>query len=155
MKMRIHVPGILSMSTSLAAAALLGACAPTSGGTPPRSAAVPKTVESQVAEGKALYGQRCAGCHGDGGQGTDKAPALVGAGALPLDPPAERKFRKTQFKTALDVADFVVPNMPPPPKEKLTEEQYWSVLAFDLQANGVALKESVGPDNAAALVLHP
>ncbi len=104
--------------------------------------------------GKA-YGQFCAGCHGDGGQGTDKAPAVVGTGALPLDPPAERKARKVQFHTAMDVAGFVVATMPPGDRAKPSQDQYWAILAFDLNANGVKLTKMVSPDNAASIVIHP
>jgi mono/diheme cytochrome c family protein len=73
-----------------------------------------QTFAEQVAAGQSVYGQHCAECHGAAGQG-DRAPRLVGLkeGALPLDPPAERKFRKTQFVTVADVADFAVQNMPP------------------------------------------
>jgi len=46
-----------------------------------------------------------------------------------------------------------------PPKAsaraKLAPDDYWAILAFALDANGVALKEPVGPGNAASIVLHP
>src|SRR5690606_13234174 len=62
-----------------------------------------RTFEEQVADGAALYGMHCAHCHGDGGEGTPDGPAVVGAGALPLDPPEERMVRMTQFVTAADI----------------------------------------------------
>jgi hypothetical protein len=37
----------------------------------------------------------------------------------------------------------------------LSEPDYWAVLAFALQANGVELTEPVGPGNAGAIILHP
>ena len=111
--------------------------------------------EAQVKEGQKLYGKHCAGCHGDGGEGTKKAPPVVGKAALPLDPPAGAKVRKTQFHTAADVANFVVKNMPAKKPGSLKAEEYWAILAFDLHANGVDVKEKVDPTSAAKVVLHP
>src|SRR5262249_17488437 len=74
-----------------------------------------RTFGEQGGAGEGLWGEQCSKCHGDTGQGTAKSPRLVGLkeGALPVDPPADRKFRKTRFVTVADVADFVVKNMPP------------------------------------------
>ena len=70
-----------------------------------------------------------------------KAPAVVGlsTGALPLDPPTAAKYRKAQFKTVADVAQFVVTTMPPGAAGSLSNEQYLDILAFDLKANGIDL----------------
>jgi cytochrome c len=145
----------LALSTAIA----LG-CA-TEGGTPAAGTAAsagtpPADAMAQATAGGPLYGQFCAKCHGDGGQGTDKAPPVVGPNALPLDPPAGAKYRKTQFHTAKDVADFVLANMPPQ-GPKPTVDQYLDILAFDLKANGVDLtgKPPLSPDNLAGYVLHP
>jgi mono/diheme cytochrome c family protein len=91
----------------------------------------------QVAEGKKLFARHCAKCHGDSGQGTKDAPPLVGASALPLDPPATAKVRKTQFHTAGDVLDFMSANMPAKKPGSLKPSEYEAILAFDLKANGV------------------
>lgn len=111
-------------------------------------------VQAQLARGGAAFGKYCAECHGDSGQGTADAPPLVGEGALPLDPRPEQEFRTTQFRTAMDVAQFAVENMPPQGDKPPTSE-YWDILAFALSANGIQLTEPVGPDNAASFVLHP
>jgi len=111
---------------------------------------------AQAAAGGPLYGQFCAKCHGDAGQGTDQGPPVVGPNALPLDPRPAAKARKNQFHTAKDIADFVVPNMPPKgPKPSL--EQYLAILAFDLKANGVDLtgKPALTPDMLSSIVIHP
>ena len=106
----------------------------------PGAAASPTTFAEQVTAGQQLYGQHCAECHGASGEG-NPGPAVVGLdkGALPLDPPAAAKARKTQFKTVADIASFVVANMPPKTPGSLKEEEYWSILAFDLKANGIDL----------------
>jgi cytochrome c len=113
-----------------------------------------RTFSEQVAAGQTLYGQYCAECHGSAGQG-DKAPRLVGLkeGALPLDPPADRKYRKNQFVTVADVADFAVHNMPPKKAGSLSAEQYWDIVAFDLHANGIDLDKQLTPEVAQTLTI--
>ena len=111
--------------------------------------------EAQVQQGQKLYGKYCAGCHGDAGEGSKKAPPVVGKAALPLDPPAGAKVRKTRFHTAADVANFVVKSMPAKKPGSLKADEYWAILAFDLKANGVDVKEKVDPASAAKVVLHP
>jgi cytochrome c len=145
--------GLLSAVT----VSVLGGCAenppppPASGST----TAAPASFSDQVAQGQALYAANCAKCHGDAGQGTDQAPKVVGLkeGALPLDPPADRKYRKTKFVTVADVAEFTVANMPPGKAGSLTADQYWAILAFDLHANGIDLPSPLTPEQAKALTI--
>jgi mono/diheme cytochrome c family protein len=123
------------------------------------SAAAPATgdAKAQATRGGQLFGQHCANCHGDGGQGTIGAPPLVGKEALPLDPPATAKYRKTPFHTAGDVYAFAKANMPAKDPGTLSQDEYLAVVAFDLQANGVDLtgKAALTPDALATIVLHP
>lgn len=116
----------------------------------------PQTFADQVKAGGELYGEHCASCHGDQGQGTGKGPRVVGVaeGALPLDPPADAKARTMPFHTAADVAGFVVKNMPADKPGSLKEHEYWSILAFDLHANGVELPNKLDATNASQVVLH-
>lgn len=125
-----------------AALLLASAC----GGTPPEANSgehaaqtSPANFSEQVALGADLYGARCSKCHGKAGEGTATAPAVVGASALPLDPPPGAKHRTTRFVTVADVAAFVTKNMPADAPASLTGEEYYSVLAFDLKANGIDL----------------
>jgi len=130
--------------------------AATEGGEEPSGAAAdgaaPETFEAQVKLGGQLFGEKCAGCHGDAGQGKD-APPVVGlaSGALPLQPPPGAKRRTTEFRTVADIAEFVVTNMPPKAPGSLTSEQYWAILAFDLKANGIELQQKLTPELAATL----
>src|SRR5438309_2360604 len=108
----------------------------------------------QVAEGQKLYGKYCAKCHGDAGQGK-KGPPVVGKDALPLDPPATAKVRKSQFHTAQDVAAFVATKMPANKPGSLTADEYYAILAFDLKANGVDVTgKKIDPTTAAQIKLH-
>lgn len=106
----------------------------------PKQAAAAANFHDQAAAGQKLYAEHCSSCHGPHGN-DGKAPKLVGLkeGALPLDPPPSAKFRKPQFKTVADVADFAVKSMPPGAAGSLSPDEYWSILAFDLQANGIDL----------------
>ncbi len=71
--------------------------------------------------------------------------------------PRADQERTATFRSALDVALYATQNMPPKAshRRKLSEPDYWSVLAFALHANGIELTEPVGPDNAGAIILHP
>ena len=115
--------------------------APETGMTPASSVLPPANFGEQVALGQKLYGEKCAGCHGNSGEGTKDGPAVVGLdkGALPLAPASTAKYRKTEFKTVADIADFVVKAMPPKAPGSLTAEEYFAILAFDLKANGIDL----------------
>jgi cytochrome c len=139
---------------------LLASCATSTESAPAAAshAAAPApatSFQAQVAEGQKLYGDQCANCHGDAGEGGTKAPRVVGLkeGALPLDPPADRKYRKNRFVTVADVADFVVANMPPGKGGSLPADQYWAILAFDLHANGIDLQQPLTPELARTLTI--
>jgi ubiquinol-cytochrome c reductase cytochrome c subunit len=49
------------------------------------SAAAPSQASTDIANGKSLFIQSCATCHGLGAQGTSQAPSLIGAGAAAVD----------------------------------------------------------------------
>lgn len=127
--------------------ALLSACGPA-----PLTGA--EEFAEQVTAGQALYGAKCASCHGASGEGTSNGSKLVGLndGALPKTAKAGSP-RTTEFNTAADVATFVVANMPPT-GAKLAESEYWSVLAFALKANGVSLDKKLDAAVAATVKLH-
>jgi mono/diheme cytochrome c family protein len=144
---------LLAASLFSLALAVAAGCA-TTGSNPPAPASSSQTFSQQVAAGQTLFAQNCAECHGDAGQG-GKGPRLVGLkeGALPLDPPADRKYRKTRFVTVADVADFAVHNMPPQKGGSLTADEYWAIVAFDLHANGIDLDKKLTPEVASTLTI--
>jgi len=144
----------LDVARLLVSLALATGC----GGSPPdpksgQDGAQPSTFSEQVTRGGEVYADRCSTCHGKSGEGTADAPAVVGAGALPLDPPSGAKVRKSQFVTAADVAKFVTENMPADAPGSLGNEDYFSVLAFDLKANGIELDEKLDAALAAKLTI--
>jgi cytochrome c len=112
--------------------------------------------EAQIAQGAKLFAKHCAKCHGKAGEGTKKAPPVVGKDALPLDPRPEAKVRKTQFHTAQDVAEFASTKMPANKPGSLKPDEYYAIIAFDLDANGVAdaKTKKIDPTTAAEIKLH-
>jgi mono/diheme cytochrome c family protein len=144
------------MKSQLASLLLIAACgspAPKAT-TSPVTATGGTTISAQIETGKQLYGANCASCHGDGGQGTDKAPPVVGKDAFPLEPRAGAK-RDAKFHTAADVFAWTTVHMPGDAPGTLTTDQYLAIFAFDLTANGVKLEAPLDGAAAAAIVLHP
>lgn len=134
----------------VAALAFVAACHPA---VPP--AAVPTaSVTAQIEQGKQLYVDKCAKCHGDAGQGTAKGPVVVGKDAFPLDPRPGAK-RDAKFHTAADVFAWATRAMPADDPASLTPAEYLAIFAFDLTANGVQLTRPLDAATAQAIVLHP
>lgn len=106
----------------------------------------------QVLTGKNLYMRNCPHCHGSNGEGGD-APRLVdlSRGALPLEPPAEAELRSGEFRTAADVVAFASANMPVEAPGSLTSDEYYAVVAFLLDASGIASDRVLDADSAASL----
>lgn len=111
-------------------------------------------VVAQIERGKQLYVAKCAKCHGDAGQGTEKGPVVVGKDAFPLEPRSGAK-RDVAFHTAADVFGWAVKHMPGDAPGSLSTDEYLAIFAFDLTANGVELAAPLDGPAAAAIVLHP
>jgi cytochrome c len=126
-------------------------------GTIPSMAPFPEQVEA----GQHLFAEHCAKCHGASGEGNlrKNAPRLVGVAqgeALPLEPAAASKVRKSEFRTAADVERFVREHMPADAPGSLTEDQYWALVAFTLKENGIDLgKEHLDSTLGSGVLLHP
>ena len=136
--MRAHLNGMFAGAAALALCGFMGTA-----------------HADQAADGGKLYAKHCARCHGDAGQGTKKAPPVVGKDALPLDPAPGAKVRKEQFHTAQDVAAFVAAKMPANKPGSLKVDEYYAILAFDLKANGVDVSgKKIDPTTAAQIKLH-
>src|SRR3954465_8038370 len=105
--MNVFRCGSLAVGFSALVSAACGGAAPEP--TAPSNAA----SSDQATVGANLYGENCAVCHGAQGEGGGKAPPVVGKNALPLDPSPQARYRKSQFRTAADVFQFVKTSMPP------------------------------------------
>ena len=132
---------------------LLVACSHSSSA-PPAAAPAPTTIDAQVAQGKQLYVDKCAKCHGDAGQGTKEGPPVVGKDAFPQQPRSGAK-RDVEFHTAADVFAWTSKHMPGNAPGSLSTDQYLAIFAFDLTANGIKLDKPLDGPAAQAIVLHP
>ena len=133
-----HLRGVLGALIATSAAAFLfvtsisiAAQAPT-----PAPAQTSRTVQdgvfsdAQATRGQALYGQRCAGCHG---------PALTGAQGPPLTGEAfVNKFRMEPLSALFIKIRYKMPPTPPgaTPGTPLTSEQAADLVAHVLKSNG-------------------
>lgn len=101
-------------------------------------------TETQANSGALIYQHQCARCHGANGEGKDdsyrglRAPELIGTTALPCNPRTFEKIRTSDFRTVMDVYEFVSAIMPADQPASLPAEDYWNVLAFILERNGTA-----------------
>ncbi len=120
----------------------------------PKPAMPATTASAQIEQGKSLYVAKCASCHGDAGQGTDKGPPVVGKEAFPLKP-REGAKRDVDFHTAADVFAWATKHMPADAPGTLTTDEYLAIFAFDLTANGVTLEQPLDGAKAQSIVLHP
>ena len=139
---------------TLAALALLGLLA--------SSAPARAFTAEQVDKGREVFRLQCARCHGPAGQGISNiyrgmtAPALIGSGALPLDPRPYQKMRHFQFRTVRDAYEFASAVMPADQPASLNDMDYWNAIAFLLNANGMPVNgRLLNEDEAADLSLAP
>jgi mono/diheme cytochrome c family protein len=132
---------------------------------------------TQVEQGHYAYYLSCMVCHGDRGQGLTEewrgaldpadrncwqsrchapnhppegfelphhAPPLIGPGKL------------AHYQTAARLYEFIHTRMPWQAPGILSDEEYWQLTAFLVDANGIPLGEiPLGPENAANLQLAP
>ena len=91
-------------------------------------------------QGKTLYtAQQCVTCHGEGMRGTPGAPALADAG-----------FRAAwKGRTVQSLLNCTRTTMPPGRQGALSDEEYLSLIAAMLDANGFK------PGTGAALKVDP
>lgn len=168
------VPLLAVACSTLVAGLGLSACATTPPGATDANLAQAK---SKATRGSALFAQHCSECHGDRGQGTTKAPAVIGGGALRVYPrastadnlttdPNELQLRtETQlpgapsrppFNHAEDVFEYIQTHMPARAPGSLRPEDTWAILDFMLRAHGVAVPEGgVTPQNASSVATQP
>ena len=162
----------LSAITTCLIALGLGGCSLFT--SPPRKPI--NAADLPIQEGEPEYQAYCARCHGDVGEGTKRAPALIGAGTLRktwsagsrlnLDAgnPTSRadisgagiqkrggQHRGT-FQTAQDIYNYVRHNMPRPRwffHAGLEEQEYWALLTYLLRFHAVEVPaEGITTSNA-------
>jgi mono/diheme cytochrome c family protein len=102
--------------------------------------------QGTVALGEEIYAERCAGCHGDFGEGIDRWPVLVGGqGTLASHDPV--KTIGSYWPYASTVYDYIYRAMPFGEAQSLTHDETYSVVAYLLFMNDV-IKQDVTLSNA-------
>lgn len=88
-----------------------------------------------VADGKAVFAERCAACHGDHGQGKPMDQLVGGQGTLSSAKPVKTVGSFWPYATTL--YDFTHRAMPFDAPQSLTPDQVYAVSAYLLYLNGV------------------
>lgn len=99
------------------------------------SSGTPASQADQIAAGREVYTADCAQCHGENGEG-GTGPLLIGGNK-----------RIASYQDTKRLYDYVSTTMPFDEPGSLTQEQYWNVIAYLLDANDLLPQETVlGPD---------
>jgi mono/diheme cytochrome c family protein len=125
----------LAAGVGLAAVLFLGACGGDDNGNGDEASGTPATQADQIAAGREVYTASCAQCHGANGEG-GTGPLLVGGNK-----------RIASYQDTKRLYDYVSSTMPFDEPGSLTQDQYWNVIAYLLDANDLLPAETVlGPD---------
>jgi cytochrome c len=88
-----------------------------------------------VTAGEALFADNCSGCHGDKGQGGIKDRLVGGQGTLTTDQPIKTVGSFWPYATTL--YDYVRRAMPYQAPGSLSNDDYYSLVAYLLHLNGI------------------
>ncbi len=156
---------VVTISLGIAA---IAACTATPRGASDASVA---NASAKAADGGKLFGQQCASCHGQRGEGVT-GPAIMGPGALPVyakesslarnpafTDPSELALRENArpagapkrepFNTAKDLFGYISQRMPMKSAGSLKPDEYWAILNFMLVAHGISVPDGgVNASNA-------
>lgn len=89
-----------------------------------------------VLDGKALYEEQCAACHGDKGEGVDKYPALVGGqNSLTSEKPLKTVGSYWPYSSTL--WDYIKRAMPFGNARSLSDDEVYALTAYILHMNGL------------------
>ena len=93
-----------------------------------------------VAQGKQVFADNCAACHGDNGQGGIKDRLVGGQGTLATDKPIKTVGSFWPYATTL--FDYIHRAMPYPTPGSLSNDDTYAVVAFILSLNGIIPTDS-------------
>ena len=97
--------------------------------------------QGKVSDGEKLYGEKCAACHGDFGEGVDRWPVLVGGkGTLKGHDPV--KTIGSYWPYASTVFDYIKRAMPFGNAQSLSNNEIYALTAYLLYMNEVIKDEN-------------
>lgn len=94
-----------------------------------------------VEQGKLIFEQSCAACHGEGGQGGIKDRLIGGQGTLTSAKPVKTVGSFWPYATTL--FDYIRRAMPYPAPGSLTADETYSVTDYILHLNGIVSEDLV------------
>lgn len=107
-----------------------------------------------VEQGREIFARLGAPCHGQNGEGTDAAPALVGGqGSLATDSP--QKTVGSYWPYATTLWDYIHRAMPATAPQSLTPDEVYAICAFLLNANGIIPDDAVMDQDSLPQVIMP
>ena len=118
----------------------------------PRGEELPQG-SGNVADGREVYAQHCAYCHGATGQEGPDHRLVGGRGSLSSEAPVKTIGSYWPYATTL--YDYISRAMPFPAPGSLTPNQVYAVTAFLLHANEIIDSEAVLTDQNLADVVMP
>ena len=87
-------------------------------------------------QGEQIFANKCAACHGPGGEGSQLAPRLVGGrGALNIPTPSRTLANYWPFATT--IWDYINRAMPPKQQGSLSASDVYALTAFILYRNEI------------------
>ena len=106
-----------------------------------------------AAEGKEIYANRCAKCHGANGEGRDSVPLAGGQGTLKNPKPLRTVGSYWPYSTT--IFDYVNRAMPFNNPGMLSHDQVYAVTAYILFLNGIIPETAVMDAHALPKVQMP
>ena len=97
--------------------------------------------QGSVMQGRQLYAELCAGCHGEKGEGKPMDRLAGGFGTLTSDKPVTTVGSYWPYATTL--FDYIRRAMPFNAPQSLTPDQVYAVSAYVLHLNGVVPEDAV------------
>ncbi|MDX2259188.1 MAG: cytochrome c [Hyphomicrobiaceae bacterium] len=102
----------------------------------PDGQGLPPNGKGTVAQGEAIFQERCAVCHGEFGEGIDRWPVLAGGhGSLKAERP--EKTIGSFWPSVSTVFDYVKRAMPYGNAQSLTDDELYAVVAYILNLNDI------------------
>lgn len=95
-----------------------------------------------VAQGAAIYQQKCVVCHGENGAGTPSGDRLVG-GIGTLNSANPVKTVNSYWPYATTVFDYIRRAMPNPNPKSLQNDEVYALVAYILSIDNVVPKDAV------------
>ena len=92
-------------------------------------------------QGRTIFENRCALCHGSNGEGNSAATVLVGGNMQSTDSPL--RTVGSYWPYASTVFDFIRRAMPANAPKSLTDEETYQVAAYVLYLNGLVAEDEI------------